>query len=214
MNLQSLLERTCTLETTLVNMLGAEAYQTYDDSARIVASASACSASWDHSRGLRVLMGAGLPTPATGLMRLQYEALTRSVWLLYAATDHDVDKLTAPLTSETEKVANKTPMLTVMLASIDGKAPAAATLMLKQFKDVMASALNSYVHGGIHALRRQSEGFPEPLLVQIVTASNGLLTMSAMMLAILSGDITISTQMSKVQPLFADCLPMLIPPAH
>ena len=195
------------LETTLVNMLGAEAYQTYDDSPRIVASASACSASWDHSRGLRVLIGAGLPTPATGLMRLQYEALTRCVWLLYAATDLEVEKLIAPLTVDTEKIANKTPMLAGMLAAIDGKAPAAATLMLKQFKDVMAGALNSYVHGGIHALRRQSEGYPEPLLMQVVTSSNGLLTMSAMMLAILSGNTTVSKQMSKVQPLFADCLP-------
>lgn len=214
MNLELLLERSNTLDATLVNMLGAGAYRTYDESPRVVASAAACSASWDHSRGLRMLVAADLPTPATGLMRLQYEALTRCVWILYAATDLDVDKLTAPLTLDTEKVASKTPMLAGMLAAIDGKAPAAATLMLKQFKDVMAGALNSYVHGGIHALRRQSEGFPEPLLMQVVTSSNGLLTMSGMMLAILSGDTTISRKMSKVQPLFADCLPVLIPPAH
>jgi hypothetical protein len=214
MDLELLLERSNTLDDTLVNMLGAGAYRTYDESPRVVSSAAACSTSWDHSRGQRMLIGADLPTPATGPMRLQYEALTRCVWILYAATDLDVDKLTAPLTLDTEKVANKTPMLAGMLSAIDGKAPAAATLMLKQFKDVMAGALNSYVHGGIHALRRQSEGFPQPLLMQVVTSSNGLLTMSGMMLAILSGDITISRQMSKVQPLFADCLPELIPPAH
>jgi len=147
-------------------------------------------------------------------LRLQHEALTRSVWLLYAATDAEVEKLTAPLTADTEKAANKTPMLAAMLTAIEGKAPAAATLMLKQFKDVMAGALNSYVHGGIHALRRQAEGYPEPMLRQVITSSNGLLTMSAMMMAILSGDATISKQMSKVQPMFADCLPELISQGH
>jgi hypothetical protein len=207
MSLDSLLARSNTLETKLLDILGAEAYQTYGDSPRIVTSASACNASWDHGRGLRLLIGAGLPTPAIGLMRLQYEALTRSVWLLYAATDVEVEKLNAPLTAESEKAANKAPMLAGMMAAIDGKAPAAATLTLKQFKDVMAGALNSYVHSGIHVLRRQSAGYPEPLLVEIVIGSNGLLTMSATMLAILSGNTTISKQMSKVQPLFADCLP-------
>ncbi len=212
--LELILERSDALDATLVNMLRADAYQTYDDSPRIVASASACSASWDHSRGLRTLIRSDLPTPAIGLMRLQYEALTRCVWLLYAATELEVEKLTAPLTVDTEKVANKTPMLAGMLAAIDGKAPVAATLMLKQFKDAMAGALNSYVHGGIHALRRQSEGYPVPLLVQVVTSSNGVLTMSAMMLAILSVDTTVSKQMSTVQPLFADCLPELIAPTQ
>ncbi len=214
MNLESLLARSNALDTTLVNLVGAEAYQTYDDSPRIVASASACSASWDHSRGLRLLIAAGLPTSAIGLMRLQYEALTRSVWLLYAATDLEVGKLTAPLTVDTEKAANRMPMLADMLTAIDGKAPADATLMLAQFKDAMAGALNSYVHGGIHALRRQSEGYPESLLMQVVTSSNGLVTMSAMMLAILSGDTAISKEVSTVPPLFADCLPKLIPLAH
>lgn len=161
-----------------------------------------------------MLMGAGLPTPATGLMRLQYEALTRSIWLFYAATDIEVEKLTTPLKAEAEKAANKTPMLAGMLAAIDGKAPAAATLMLKEFKDVMAGALNSYVHGGIHALRRQSEGYPESLLIQVVTSSNALLTMSAMMLAILSGDAAMAKKMSKIQPTFADCLPDLITSAQ
>jgi hypothetical protein len=214
MNLESLLQRSSMLDTTLLDILGADAYQTADDAPRILASASACSASWDHSRGLRTLLGVNLPTPAVGLMRLQFEALTRGVWLFYAATDNEVDKLTAALTLDAEKAANKSPMLAGMLAAIDGKAPAAATLMLKQFKDVMASALNSYVHGGIHAIRRHSEGYPESLLMQVAISSNGLLTMSAMMLAILSGDATVSKKMSKVQPMFTDCLPGLITPAH
>jgi hypothetical protein len=213
-NLKSLLERSSTLDATLAQLLGAEAYEIYDDSPRIVGSASACSASWDHGKGLRVLIGSDLPTPAIGLMRLQYEALTRGVWLFYAANDTEVDKLTAALTPDAEKAANKTPMLAGMLAAIDGKAPAAATLMLKQFKDVMASALNSYVHGGIHAIRRQSEGHPEPLLMQVVTSSNALLTMSAMMLAILSGDAAMAKKMSQIQPMFADCLPDLIAPSQ
>ncbi len=100
-----------------------------------------------------------------------------------------------------------------MLAAIDGKAPAAATQMLTQFKDVTAGALNSFVHGGIHPLHPQTEGYPLPLLIQVVQTSNGLFTMSGMMFAILSGNADLAKGMSGIQPAFMDCLPELLPAA-
>lgn len=39
----------------------------------------------EHATALRTLMALRLPTSAASLMRLQFEALTRGMWLLYAA---------------------------------------------------------------------------------------------------------------------------------
>jgi len=207
MTLDKFLERSEALDEALMDLLGSDAYRLFNDSPRITTSFAACSVSLDHARGLRTLIHEGLPTPAISLTRLQHEALTRSVWLLYAASDSDVDKLKSPLTLESEKAANKLPMLAAMLTAIDGKAPPAATQTLTHFKDVSTAALNSYVHGGIHVLRRQSEGYPLHLLIQVLRNSNGLLTMSGMMFAILSGDPVMAKLMSQIQPAFADCLP-------
>jgi len=54
-------------------------------------------------------------------------------------------------------------------------------------------------------------GYPEPLLVQIVSTSNGLVTMAAMVMALLSGDPARARAISKIQRDFADCLPPLLP---
>lgn len=55
-------------------------------------------------QALRTLFGIGCPTTAMSVLRLQFEALTRAMWMLYAATDLAIQKLTAPLTVESERV--------------------------------------------------------------------------------------------------------------
>ncbi|WP_443193225.1 DUF6988 family protein, partial [Pseudomonas aeruginosa] len=57
-----------------------------------------------------------------------------------------------------------------------------------------------------HALRRHQDGYPVELIRQIVECSNGLVTISAMTLAILSGDRLLSTRMNRVHVGFEDCL--------
>nr|GFD17942.1 hypothetical protein [Tanacetum cinerariifolium] len=100
-------------------------------------------------------------------MRLQYEALTRSVWLLYAATDLQVETLASPLTLETEHAARKMPMLSDQLKQIQQKAPEQAARMLLNFKEVSYHAMNSFVHSGIHPLRRHAEGYPATLVEDV-----------------------------------------------
>ena len=207
-SLIEILQRSQELDVAITDLLDPETYRTFDDSERMTASFAACSVSLEHARGLRMLLHEGLPTSAVSLMRPQYEALTRSVWLLYAASDTAVEKLQTPLTLASEKSANGLPSLSDMLGAIDGKAPPAATQMLTQFKDVTWRALNSFIHGGIHPLQRHIEGYPSPLLIDIVRNSNGLLTASGMMLAILSGNSDIAKRMSKIQYAFLDCLPI------
>lgn len=198
------------LDDAIFRVLDTNGYRVFDESKRIESSFQACSVSLEHARGLRTLMAEDLPTSAIALMRLQFEALTRCVWLLYAASDAEVGKLTAPLSTTTEKAANKLPMLAEMLTAIDGRAPPPASQMLNQFKDITAAALNSFVHGGIHAIQRHSKGYPVPLLIQVIRNSNGLLSMTGMMFATLAGDQELMRKMNQIQTPFRDCLPELL----
>lgn len=207
-----LLDRSRDLESEVHRILGGDTLQLFDDSPRTLVALSAAQTSLEHGTALRVLLAQPLPIAGISMMRLQYEALTRAVWLLYAASDEQIDRLVAPLDAAAEKAAAKLPMAKTMLDEIVGKAPHGAVEMLAHFKDVNAPALHSFVHGGIHAIQRGLTGYPVELLANVVRSSNGLYTMAGMLLAILSGDEALAKRMSKIQPRFADCLPPLIAP--
>jgi hypothetical protein len=209
--LEVMLRRSDELHEALLHLLnGAE----FDPSPRGEAALGMCSVALEHGLSLRALMAMGLATSAVGLLRLQFEALTRAMWLQYAASDLAIGKLTAPLTPESELAAKSLPSASDMIEQIGKRVgpsvPAAAHQMLAHFKDVSWHAMNSFVHGGIHPLRRQSKGFPVYLALQILRNSNGLLTMTGMALAVLTGDAAVAKPMSKIQPAFADCLPELL----
>lgn len=209
--LDSMLRRSDELHDALLRRLdGAE----FDPTPRGEASLTMCAVALEHSLSLRALMALGLPTSAVSLMRLQFEAVTRAMWLIYAASDGAVAKLMATLTTENELAAKNLPSASEMIEQIGKRVgervPAAAHQMLVRFKDVSWHAMNSFVHGGIHPLRRQADGFPVHLALQILRNSNGLTTMTGMTLAILKGDEAIAKSMSQIQPEFADCLPDLL----
>jgi hypothetical protein len=209
--LDAVLRRSDELHEALLRLFdGAE----FDSSPRAAAAVGMCSIGLEHGLGLRALMALRLPTAAVGLMRLQFEALTRAMWLQYAASELVIDKLSKPLTPESEQAAKNLDSASEMIEAIGKRVglnvPAAAHQMLVHFKDVSWVALNSFVHGGIHPLRRQHEGFPVHLALQIVRNSNGLLTMTAMALALLTGDEAVTKPMSRIQPAFKDCLPDLL----
>lgn len=212
--LTRMLHRADELDAALMHAIHATHYRPYDDSDRISASVAAASVALEHGRGLRVLVADGLPTAALSLMRLQHEALTRALWLLYAANDLAISKLSSPLTKETESAAGKLPMLADMLKQL-GTRPAAAKALvgLLAFKDNNAAALNSFVHGGIHALQRQAHGYPAPLIVGALRNCNGLMVMAAMTLAILTGRQALVHAVSQLQTTFADDLPPVLPHA-
>lgn len=206
------LARADELDEALMAAVAADQYRPYDDSARIGASVSAACVALEHGRALRALVAQGLPTAALSLLRLQHEALTRAVWLLYAATDLAVDKLAAPLSKETEAAANKLPMLADMLKQLADKPAAAQPLLgLQAFKDNNAAALNSFVHGGIHALHRHAQGFPALLVIGALRNCNGLLLMTGMMLAVLAGSQPMARRVSRLQVEFAADLPPPLP---
>ncbi|CDF82205.1 hypothetical protein PKB_0837 [Pseudomonas knackmussii B13] len=186
-----------------------------EDSSRSESSFYMCTLSLEHGAGLRALISQGNAVSATALMRLQYEALVRGIWIEYAANEAQLEKICQPLTLETEQAAKSLPGLDDMLKKLENtpSAPQMAVIQLVDFKRVMLKALNSYVHGGLHPLRRHAEGFPIPLAIEVVRNSNGLATMAGMMMALLTRDPTITQPMRHIQLKFHDCLPQLLYPA-
>lgn len=211
--LAHMLQRSGALHERLDALLGEAEF---DGSPRGEAALGMCVVSMEHAIALRALMALRLPTSAVSLMRLQFEALTRAMWLLYAASDVAITKLMAPLTLASEQAAKNLPGASEMIEQIGKRigqgAPPAAHQMLSHFKDVSWHAMNSFVHGGIHPLRRSADGFPVDLALQVLRNSNGLITMTGMTMAVLTGDEAVVKPISKIQPAFADCLPDLLRP--
>jgi len=179
----------------------------YDTSTRAESAKIMCSVSFEHAESAKMLLTAGNITSALGLVRLQYEAFVRAMWLYFAATDTAVSKLMADLSNESAKRADRLPMLSEMLQKLEGKAPQVALDQLLEFKEYSWKPLSSYVHGGIHAVNRHSVGYPVPLLVQALKASNGVSAMAVMLLIIISDDRSQSGKMPKLQFDYKDCLP-------
>lgn len=207
--LEHMLHRSNALHERLNELLGnAE----FNGSPRGEAVFGMCLIAMEHATAMRALMALRLPTSAVSLMRLQFEALTRAMWLLYAASDTAIDKLLAPLTPQSEQAAKNLPGASEMIEQIGKRvgqgAPAAAHQMLSHFKEVTWQGMNSFVHGGIHPLRRSADGFPVDLALQVLRSSNSLTTMTGMTMAVLTGDEAMVKPVSKIQPAFADCLPV------
>ncbi|WP_372438136.1 hypothetical protein ACCM60_12965 [Pseudomonas chlororaphis subsp. aureofaciens] len=174
----------------------------------------ACGMALEHALSLRLLVRTQCYTSALAMMRLQYEALTRAIWLLYAAKDQQVETLVAPLTLEAEHRAKKLPMFSQMLREIVERAPVQASGILLDFKDVNSHAMNSFVHSGIHPLSRYSEGYPPELIQSGIQNSNGLNVMTLQLGVILTGDPCLAGTVRAVQEKYHQVLPDQIPPPH
>jgi hypothetical protein len=206
-SMNQLLLRSDEFGTALNEALNASAFRLFDDSPKLSICANACLLSLEHARSLRVLFAANAPHSATGLLRLQYEALLRAAWVLYAANELQLSKLASQLDIDSEQAANNIPGPADMLKALEAKAPIGLIQPLYEFKTVAMKGLNSFVHGGIHPLTRIKEGFPEMLAVQLVRNSNGLMHFAYRMLASLAGSQALMNQMTHLYGAFADCFP-------
>lgn len=202
--LNSLLARSAELQDRLSGLLGLTPCEA---GSRSRMSRVMCGISFEHAESVKMLTASGNFTSSAGLMRLQYEAVVRAFWVAYAASDSFVDKLAASLSVETERKASKLPMVGEMLEKLESQAPKEAVGLLNDFREHQWKPLNSFVHGGLHAIHRHSAGYPVLLLLQVVRSSNGLLMMTAMLLVILHGGGDHRDRMPAIQQEFADCLP-------
>jgi hypothetical protein len=178
-----------------------------DNSDRIRISDVACSLSLEHWSSARQLLQAGMLSSAVVVHRAQFEAITRSVWLLYSASEGDLSKLTGILSLESEQLAKNVPQTSEMMQVLKKSAPPPAYDALYRFKENSWKALNSYAHAGIHPLRRHGEGYPAKLLQDIARNSNGLAIVGFMQAAVLSGRQPLQRSILGVAAKYPACMP-------
>lgn len=179
----------------------------FDDSPRIRTSDVACSLSLEHWTSTRCLLSAGLLPSAVVVHRAQFEALSRSIWLLYVASDEQISKLTATLSMESEQAAKNMPQIAEMMQALAKSAPKNAYDALARFKENSWKALNSYAHAGVHPLRRHADGYPIQLLNDLLRNSNGLAVVSCMQAAILSGQQLLQRKVLALVAKYPTCMP-------
>lgn len=186
----------------------------FDDSPRILSSARYADIAWDHWDAVRSLSESGLHASANSLLRTQFETLVRSIWCLHCATDAMLEKLDKNLSPESEQDAKGLPQASEILSNLEKK-PETANLHIRllEFKNSSWKALNSYVHAGIHPLRRHSDGYPIELVLQTVRISNALGLATAIQIGILTGKQDLQARLLKSSERYADCLPPHAPPA-
>lgn len=178
-----------------------------NDSARVRIADVACSLALEHWSAVRELLGIGLLPSAVVVHRAQFEALARSVWLTYAATDGQIAKLEPNLSLESEQGAKNLPQVADMLSQIERKGPPQAHAALVGFKDGAWKALNSYAHAGLHPIKRHQDGYPLGMFENILKNANGLAVMTCMQAVVLGGEQPRQRRVLELAAKRSTCMP-------
>lgn len=202
--LSKIIDRSIEFEDELLGMFESSTFVGEDRSNTVITMFNIVQ---EHALALRKLTELRLLTSAMAMLRLQYEALVREVWVLYAATDIEVSKLAAPLTKESEQAAsNAIPSFSDMMKAIEKKGPPGLYRHVSAFKDNSWRPLNSYIHSGIHAVSRKNTGYPIDLLIGNILQSNNLRHMSAIGLAEVYKDSNLLISVAMLYKKYGDCL--------
>ncbi|WP_213072683.1 DUF6988 family protein [Acinetobacter junii] len=184
----------------------------YDDSQRLLAVASLAMLSVEHSAGVRYLFKTKCIASAFALFRLQYEALVKSLWVFYISKDEDIDSIVGELEEERITKNKKVfPPISKMLEQLlSANTPAHShVLSLVELKDYSWDAMNSFVHSGLHAVRRNITGYPTELIYTIILQSNNLLSISAYLMAIIKGSSKATKAIIKASQDYQDCFQLI-----
>lgn len=163
--------------------------------------------SMEHATAALLLVQNEMEASGMALLRPQFESLVRALWLMYAATATQVEKLSMPLTIESARRGDDLPMLSEMLKRLEGvpEAPAHIVTPLQEYKEVTWKALNSFTHGGIHPLSKFVTGYPPKLVFDTLCNSNGIFMMAAQLLCITTGVPENQFYWRKLVNEFTDC---------
>ncbi|MFI8553165.1 DUF6988 family protein [Psychrobacter sp. NPDC077938] len=171
----------------------------------------------EHGHAVHLLAKEGCNISASSLLRLQFESLIKAQWIYWVAKDDIVERFYKPLTQQNASQAERhIPKINIILDDLEGAAkegivPERAVAMMREFKELTMKPANSYVHTGMHAFSRKKDGFPEPLIIQILQNSNGLEALNAMLLATVVNSADMIQKVLALQYLYIDSLPMHIP---
>jgi len=204
MNLDDALEESAEFADELLELID---LPLCNNTARVDIADVACSLSLEHWHSVRCLLSEGLMSSALVVHRSQFEAVLRSVWLTYAASDTDVAKLTSVLDLESEQAAKNLSQTHQMMEALAKSGPKEAYAALARFKDNSWKALNSYAHAGIHPLRRHADGYPVALAHGVLCNANGLAALSGMQAVVLSGAQPLQRKVLALAAKHPSCMP-------
>ena len=190
----------------VVELVDCVAYQLDSDEPRIALSDVLLSLAFEHSHSARMLLHTGFLPSALVVHRAQFETILRSLWVLYGASDDVVGRLSAELNLESERAAKNIPSTSKMMEDLATKAPPNAFKPLHDFKHYSWAALNSYVHAGIHPIRRHAEGYPPWLLANVMKNVNGLSVVTAMQAAMLTVGTELQQEVLDIAARYPDVL--------
>jgi len=204
MDIDSALEDSAALAEELLALID---LPLFDDSPKLQLADTACSLALEHWHAVRLQLTAGLLPSALVVHRAQFEAIVRSIWLTYCASESEVSKLTTTLNLESEQAAKNISQIQNMMEAIAKSAPPQAHAALARFKDHSWKALNSYAHAGIHPLRRHAEGYPAALAHSVLCNANGLALFCGMQAVVLSGLQPLQRQVLDLGAKYPSCMP-------
>lgn len=165
----------------------------------------------EHGISQRALVAIDNLASAVALLRVQFETVTRALWLHFAASDERIDRIADLIDSRSLKELANTPSMREMIDVLGKRAPPPIGRMLGELKKAAWDPLNSYVHGGIHPMMQAFHGYPPEYALQSLRTSNGLSSMAVMLMADLSGDAEVTNRVLEIQYAHLDCLPPLAP---
>ena len=207
--LQSLLQRSAELHGALSGHL---ADAVFDNSIHTDLTLSTAQVALEHGVSVAVLVETGHLSSANAVLRTQLEATIRTAWLLYAASDDWITRYVDKARQNPQKDPGCAPGIDKMIQDVErkaaeGRAPVGVAPQLKVFKEGAWGPLNSFVHSGIHPTALQATGYPLEGAMGTLMNANGLSVVSAMLIALLSGNIEIANGINRVQASFLDCCP-------
>lgn len=182
----------------------------HDGTARSQLAMTMSAIAIEHGISQRVLLSIDSISSAIALLRVQFETVTRALWLHFAASDQRIAKLAELIVGRSLKEPANAPSMNEMLEALAKYAPPVISKMLGELKAGAWAPLNSYIHGGIHPLMQSHHGYTPEYAIQTLRNANGLSMMAAMLMAVLSGDPSVTNRVRELQLAHLDCLPPLV----
>ena len=105
-----------------------------------------------------------------------------------------------------ENGAKNLPAQQDMIAAVTKSAPRGLAEPLAELNENIRHVLHSYVHTGLHPIRRRLSGFPSDLVLVLLKQSNQLLHHAYRVMALLHKSQPLMDQVTSVQLRFTDCV--------
>ena len=119
--------------------------------------------------------------------------------MLHGATDEWLERFITPKDPTDLGETAAGPAVDVMLNNIDTTAPPFVGKMLREMKTATWKPMNSFVHGGIHAVVNQMVDTSPGTLVSLLRNANGMSFLAGQVLVIASRDPSLCGRIGQIQ---------------